>query len=145
MPKRRQKRVKGPHLHECTGVEHNQARNIVSSVFSKLKRHGGRVVIVGAAGRSRAVGQRAIEHERLLAIDVGHGDQALVQGGIASVTDQVLEVRLVVVLVAAADLVLLAQAGDWEARIGSVGESVVPQGFVVEAIRVVEVVGVYAV
>lgn len=66
---------------------------------------------VGAAAGGGAVGQGAVDEDGLGAVDVADGDEAAVERVVAAVADDAVDVGLVGVVVAAADLVGVAGAG----------------------------------
>jgi hypothetical protein len=92
--------------------------------------------VIGATGRGRAVGQSTVDDQSSGAVDIGYGDQRLVQGRVTSVTNKVIQIFLVRVLVAAAWTVLLAQAGNRECLVRSIWVCLVNIGLVVEPVRV---------
>lgn len=71
-----------------------------------------RVGRLGAAAGGGAVGQRPVDEDGLGAVDVADGHEASVEGIVGAVADDAVDVGLVVVVVAAADLVGVARAGD---------------------------------
>jgi len=74
-----------------------------------------------AAGSSCVVGQGPVDDQCLCAIDLGNGNERLVQAGIASITDEVIQVLLVVILIATTGAAFLAQTRNREGGIGTVG------------------------
>lgn len=73
------------------------------------------------AGSSCVVGQGPVDDQCLCAVDLGNGNERLVQAGIASVTDEVIQVLLVVILIATTGTAFLAQTCNREGGIGTVG------------------------
>lgn len=70
-----------------------------------------RVGRLGAAAGGGAVGQRPVDEDGLGAVDVADGHEASVESIVGPVADDAVDVGLVVVVVAAADLVGVARAG----------------------------------
>lgn len=71
-------------------------------------------------GSGCVVGQGTVDDKGLCAVDLGDGDEGLVQTSVASIANKVVQILLIIILVAAAGAVFLAQAGDWECGVGAV-------------------------
>ncbi len=90
----------------------------ITSVLPDLKIESSAVF---ATGRCSAIWQGTVDDQVLGAIDVRDGDQGLVQRSVASVTNEIVQVLLVVVFLAATRVVLLTQASDRECGVCTIG------------------------
>lgn len=96
--------------------------------------------VIGATWRGRAVGQSTVDDQCSRAVDVGNGDQRLVQRRVAAIANEVIQVLLVRVLVAATGTVLLAKTGNRECLVSSIGIRLINIRLVTKPVRVPGVV-----
>ena len=96
--------------------------------------------VISATRRGCAVGQSTIDDQCSGAVDVGNGDQRLVQSRVTPVANKVVQILLIGILVAPAGTVLLAQTGNREALVRSIGVGLIDIRLVVKPVRVPGVV-----
>jgi len=92
--------------------------------------------VIGATWRGRTVGQSTVDDQCSRAVDVGNGDQRLVQRRVTAITNEVIQVLLIRVLVAATGTVLLAETGNRECLVSSIGIRLINVRFVTKPVRV---------
>ena len=92
--------------------------------------------VISATRRGCAVGQSTIDDQCSGAVDVGNGNQGLVQCRVAPVANKVVQILLIGILVAPAGTVLLAQTGNREALVRSIGVGLIDIRLVVKPVRV---------
>ena len=91
---------------------HGRHHGPVAGTLEQGLETGAGVGVFGAARRRRSVGQGAVDQDGALSVDGGNVDERLVQGGVVAIANQLVQVARLAVLVAAADHIRIAAAGD---------------------------------
>lgn len=125
---------------EDSGADGGKQRPPAGVLQEQLHTSAGTVRILSAARGCGAVWKRSVDQDRLGAVNVGHRDERVVEVGVAAVSNEIIQVSLVAVLVAAAGHVRVTSTDD---GLGLVLRRIV--GLVVEPVRVVVVVRVCAI
>jgi hypothetical protein len=121
-------------------VQHDETHCPVTRVLARCKMHGTSLRVVGAARCGGAVRKRTVEDECFRAVYIRNGDEGLVKRGVAAVADEIVDVRLIAVLVAATDGKILAETHDGE-RLVAAGRLPCRERPAVVVVVVVVVVG----